>query len=71
MPLFGAPVELPVVVPLAEDPVVVPVAARHPRPSLRLRSRRLDCASAKLPVKTSAVANPNVASFMIAPFLAA
>jgi hypothetical protein len=31
----------------------------------------VDCASAKLPVKTSAVANPNVASFMIAPFLVA
>jgi hypothetical protein len=60
------PVALPVVVPVVEDPVVVLLVA-PPTPALP----PVDCASAKLPVKTSAVANPNVASFMMAPFLVA
>jgi hypothetical protein len=60
------PVALPVVVPVVEDPVVVLLVA-PPTPVLP----PVDCASAKLPVKTSAVANPNVASFMMAPFLVA
>ena len=67
MPLFGAPVELPVVVPLTEDPAVVPVAAAPPAAEPPPAEPLPDCASAKLPVKTSAVANPNAASFMIAP----
>ena len=67
MPLLGAPVELPVVVPVAEDPVVVPVAAAPPVAEPPPAEPPPDCASAKLPVKASAVANPNVASFMIAP----
>ena len=71
MPLFGAPVELPVVVPLTEDPAVVPVAAAPPAAEPPPAEPLPDCASAKLPVKTSAVANPNVASFMVAPLLAA
>jgi hypothetical protein len=67
MPVLGsAPVALPVVV-----PVVVPLVAAPPVDELPPAEPPLDCASAKLPVKTSAVANPNVASFMIAPFLAA
>jgi hypothetical protein len=57
------PVALPVVVPVVEDPVVVLLVA-PPAPVLP----PVDCASAKLPVKTSAVANPNVASFITAPF---
>ena len=71
MPVFGAPVELPVVVPLTEDPAVVPVAAAPPAAEPPPAEPLPDCASARLPVKTSAVANPNVASFMIAPLLAA
>jgi hypothetical protein len=71
MPVFGAPVELPVVVPLTEDPAVVPVAAAPPAAEPPPAEPLPDCASARLPVKTSAVANPNVASFMIAPLFAA
>ena len=71
MPLFGAPLELPVVVPLTEDPAVVPVAAAPPAAEPPPAEPLPDCASAKLPVKTSAVATPNVARFMIAPLLAA
>jgi hypothetical protein len=69
MPLLGAPVELPVVVPVAEDPAVVPVAppAAEPPPV----EVPPDCASAKLAVNVSAVAKPNVASFMIGPFVVA
>jgi hypothetical protein len=62
------PVALPVVVPLVEDPVVVLLVAALPVAELPLAEPLLDCASAQVPVKTSAVANPNVASFMIAPF---
>ena len=71
MPLFGTPVELPVVVPLTEDPVVVPVAAAPPAAEPPPVEPPPDCASAKVPVSASAVANPNVASFMIAPLLVA
>src|SRR5829696_10150940 len=56
------PVALPVVVPVVEDPVVVLLVAPPVPPPAELP---VDCASAKLPVKTSAVANPNVASFMM------
>ena len=59
------PVALPDVVPVVEDPVVVLLVAPPLLPPAELP---VDCASAKLPVKTSAVANPNVASFMMAPF---
>jgi len=69
MPLFGAPVELPVVVPLTEDPAVVPVAAAPPAAEPPPAEPLPDCASAQLPVSPSAAANANVASFMIAPFL--
>jgi hypothetical protein len=64
------PVALPDVVPVVEDPVVLLVAA-PPVAELPPVDPLLDCASAKLPVKTSAVANPKVASFMMAPFLVA
>jgi hypothetical protein len=64
------PVALPDVVPVVEDPVVVLLVA-PPAPVLPPAELPVDCASAKLPVKTSAVANPNVASFMMAPFLVA
>jgi hypothetical protein len=68
------PVALPVVVPPVEDPVVVPLVvvplvAAPPVAELPPVEPPLDCASAQVPVKTSAVANPNVASFMIAPSL--
>jgi hypothetical protein len=68
MPLFGALVELPVVVPEAEDPAVVPVAAPPVAdpPPLEVPP---DWAKAKPPVTVSAAATANVASFMIAPFL--
>jgi len=62
------PVALPVVVPLVEDPVVGLLVAAPPMAELPLAEPLLDCASAQVPVKASAVANPNVASFMIAPF---
>jgi hypothetical protein len=65
------PVALPDVVPVVEDPVVVPLAAAPPVAELPLADPLLDCASAKLPAKTNAVANPKVASFMMAPFLVA
>jgi hypothetical protein len=65
MPLFGTPAELPVVVPPTEDPAVVPVAAAEPPPV----EVPPDCASANVPVSASAIANPIVASFMIAPLL--
>jgi hypothetical protein len=68
----GLPVALPVVVPLVEDPVVVPPVAAPPvaeLPPAEPPLDPLDCASAQVPVNASAVANPNVASFMIAPFL--
>jgi hypothetical protein len=69
MPVLGSvPVALPVVVPPVEDPVVVPLVAAPPVAELPPVEVPLDCASAKLPVKTNAVANANVASFMIAPF---
>jgi hypothetical protein len=61
MPLFAAPVELPVVVPPTEDPAV---AAEPPPVEVPP-----DCARANVLVSASAVANPIVASFMIAPFL--
>jgi hypothetical protein len=54
---------LPDVVPVAGDPVV----AAPPVAELPLAAPPRDCASAKLLVKASAAANPNVASFMIAP----
>jgi hypothetical protein len=65
MPLLGAVVELPVVVPLGEDPAVVPVAAPPPAAD----PPPPDCARAKPPVTVSAAAMANVASFMIAPFV--
>ena len=63
-----APIALPDVVPVVEDPVVVLLVVPPVLPPAELP---VDCASAKLPVKTSAVAKPNVASFMMAPFLVA
>jgi hypothetical protein len=65
------PAALPVVVPPVEDPAVAPPVAAPPVPELPPAEPPLDCASAKLLVSASAVANPNVASFMIAPFLVA
>jgi hypothetical protein len=70
-PVSAAPVALPdvvppAVVPLVEDPVVVPLVAAPPAAELP----PVDCASAQVLVNASAVANPNVTSFMIAPFLA-
>ena len=68
MPVLGfVPIALPDVVPVAGDPVVVPLVAAPPVAELPLAAPPLDCASAKLLVKASAVASPNVASFMIAP----
>jgi hypothetical protein len=65
----GLPVALPDVVPpevvaLVEDPVAVPLVAAPPAAELP----PVDCASAQVLVNASAVANPNVTSFMIAPF---
>ena len=71
MPLFGVLVELPVVVPLTEDPAVVPVAAAPPAAEPPPAEPPPDCARAKLDVSVSAVAKPNVASFMIGPFVVA
>jgi hypothetical protein len=67
MPVLGSvtgalPVVAPVVVPVVEDPAVVP-----PVPELPPDELPVDCARAKEPVNASAVINPNVASFMIAP----
>jgi hypothetical protein len=58
--LLSAP--LPAVVPLVEDPVAPPVPELPPDAPLP------DCASATLLATASTAANPNVASFMIAPF---
>jgi hypothetical protein len=72
MPVSAVPVALPVVVPVVGDPVVVPLVAAPPvaeLPPAEPPLDPLDCASAQVPVNASAVANPNVASFMIAPFL--
>jgi hypothetical protein len=69
----GLPVALPVVVPLVvppvEDPVAVPLVAAPPVAELPPVEPPVDCASAQVPANASAVANPNAASFMIAPFL--
>jgi hypothetical protein len=62
---LDAPLALPVVVPAAADPVVVPLMAVPP--VLPLAEPVPDCASANVLVRASAVASPNVASFMIAP----
>ncbi|KRR26672.1 hypothetical protein CQ13_23025 [Bradyrhizobium retamae] len=59
------PVPLPAVVPLVEDPAAPPVPELPPAPLPPA------CAKAKVFVNASATANPIVASFMIAPFLAA
>jgi hypothetical protein len=68
IPVLGfVPVALPDVVPVAGDPVVVPLVAAPPVAELPLAVPPLDCANAKPLVKASAVASPNVASFMIAP----
>jgi hypothetical protein len=61
------PAPLPAVVPLVEDPAA-PLAAAPPVPELPPDAPPPDCASATLLVTASTVANPNVASFMIAPF---
>jgi hypothetical protein len=67
MPVLGlVPIALPDVVPVAGDPVVVPLVAAPPVAELPPAAPPLDCASAKLLVKASA-ASPNAASFMIAP----
>lgn len=62
------PVAFPVVVPPAGDPVVVLPVAAPPVAALPPAEPPVDCASAQVPVNASAVASPNVASFMIAPF---
>ena len=68
MPVLGlVPIAVPDVVPVAGDPVVVPLVAAPPVAELPPAAPPLDCASAKLLVKASAVASPNAASFMIAP----
>jgi hypothetical protein len=61
------PVALPVVVPVPGDTVVVPLVAAPPMLELPLAEPAPDCASAYVLVRARAVANPNVASFMIAP----
>jgi hypothetical protein len=66
MPGF-VPIALPVVVPVAGAPVVVPLVAAPPVLELPLAEPALDCASAYVLVRASAVANPNVASLMMAP----
>ena len=72
MPVSAVPpVALPDVVLPVEDPVVVPLVAARPVAEFLPVEPPLDCASAQVPVNVSAVANPNVAIFMIAPFLAA
>jgi hypothetical protein len=62
------PVALPVVVPPVGDPAVVPLVAAPPVAELPPVEPTVDCASAQVPLNANAVANPNVASFMIAPF---
>ena len=70
MPVLGlVPVALPVVVPPVDDPVAVPLLAAPPVPELPPAEPLPDCASATVLVNASAVANPNAASFMTAPFL--
>ena len=66
-----APIALPDVVPLVEDPVDALLVAALPVAELPLAAPLLDCASAKLLVKKSAAVNPIFANFMIAPFVAA
>jgi hypothetical protein len=65
IPVVPAP--LPAVVPLV-DPVAPPAAA-PPVPELPPAPLPPACARAKVLVNASAMANPIVASFMIAPFL--
>jgi len=65
------PVALPVVVPVVGGAVIAPLVVAPPVAELPAVPPPADCANAYVPAKTSAVANPNVASFMIAPFLAA
>ena len=64
------PVPFPAAVPLVEDPAAPPAAA-PPVPELPPAPLPPACARAKVFVDASAIANPIVASFMIAPFLAA
>ena len=64
---IALPVVVPVVGPVAGAPVVVPLVAAPPMLELPLAEPALDCASAYVLVRASAAANPNVASFMIAP----
>jgi hypothetical protein len=64
--LLDVPLALPVVVPVAGE-AVVPLAAAPPVLALPLAEPAPDCASANVLVKASAVASPNVTSFMIAP----
>ena len=64
MPLLGAVVELPVVVPLGEDPVAAPPVADP-----LLLEVPPDCARAKPPESISVGGKANVASFMIDHFL--
>ena len=66
-----APIALPDVVPVVEDPVDAPLVAALPATELPLAAPPPDCASAQLVVKKSAAANPIFANFMIAPFVAA
>jgi len=65
--LLDAPLTLPVVVPAAGDPVVVPLMAAPPVEAPPLADPAPDCANANVLVRASAVSSPNVASFMIAP----
>jgi hypothetical protein len=65
--LLDVPLALPVVVPVAGEPVVAPLVATPPVLALPLAEPAPDCASANVLVKASAVASPNVTSFMIAP----
>jgi hypothetical protein len=67
------PVPLPAVVPLVEDPAApaVPPAAAPPVPELPPAPLPPACASANVLVNVIAIANPIVASFMIAPALVA
>ncbi|NOJ39004.1 hypothetical protein [Bradyrhizobium australiense] len=64
------PAPLPAVVPLVEDPAAPPAAA-PPVPELPPAPLPPACARAKVLVIASAMANPIVASFMIAPVLVA
>ncbi|WKA26729.1 hypothetical protein [Bradyrhizobium roseum] len=68
VPLPGlAAVALPVVVPVAGAPPVAPPAAAPPVLALPPAEPAPVCASPYVLVRASAVASPNVASFMIAP----